>query len=43
MKTVEEKEEDYKSIKKEAKKLFLIFVGFGLVTYLMINGLSVFK
>ena len=41
MKTPEEKEEDYKSIKKEARKLFFILFGFGFAAYLMINGLAI--
>ena len=41
MKTPEEKKEDYKSIKKEARKLFLILFGFGLAAYLVVNGLDI--
>ena len=41
MKTDEEKEEDYQSIKKEARKLFLILFGFGLAAYLLVNGFSI--
>ena len=36
-----EKEEDYKSVKKAARKLFLILFGFGLATYLIVNGLDI--
>jgi len=41
MKTQEEKNEDYKSIKKEARKLFLILFGFGFAAYLLVNGFSI--
>jgi len=41
MKTPEEKKEDFDSIKKEARKLFLILFGFGLAAYLIINGVSI--
>lgn len=41
MKTPEEKKEDFKSIKKEARKLFLILFGFGLGAYLIINGFAI--
>jgi len=41
MKTDEEKKEDYQSIKKEARKLFLILFGFGLAAYLLVNGFSI--
>jgi hypothetical protein len=40
MKTPEEKEEDYQSIKKEARKLLLILFGFGFAAYLVVNGLD---
>ncbi len=40
MKTPQEKEEDFKSIKKEARKLFLILFGFGLAAYLLVNGVG---
>ena len=40
---VEEKEEDYQSIKKEARKLFLILFGFGLAAYLVVNGISILQ
>lgn len=41
MKTPQEKEEDFKSIKKEARKLFLILFGFGVAAYLVVNGFSI--
>jgi len=43
MKTPEEKKEDYKSIKKEARKLFLILFGFGLAAYLLVNGFIILQ
>jgi hypothetical protein len=41
MKTPEEKEEDYQSIKKEARKLFLILFSFGVAAYFLINGFNI--
>lgn len=41
MKTPEEKNEDFQSIKKEARKLFLILFGFGIAAYLLVNGFSI--